>query len=181
MLEIVRTRYPDIDFRLDDCSHLQTVDDGYFDLLISNYVLMDTPDLDETVNAFHRVLKPNGTAVLIFSHPCFDFGNSESSEDGQQRHFHWDYPYLEGRKRIDQPWAHFTSEFIWFHRPLSDYFKAFKRAGFIVVDFEEPRIQADKYHLVADPSKLNLFKGWPCSVAFKLQKCAIVDLGYSRP
>ena len=29
MLEIGRARYPDIDFRLEDCSQLQTVDDGY--------------------------------------------------------------------------------------------------------------------------------------------------------
>ena len=152
MLEIARTRYPDIDFRLDDCSQLETVDDDYFDLLISNYMLMDTPDLDGTVNAFHRVLKLKGTATLIFSHPCFVFDTSESSADGQHHHFHWDFPYLEARKCIDQPWAHFTSKFIWFHRPLSDYFKAFKTEGFVVVDFEEPRIQADKYHLVTDPS-----------------------------
>ena len=174
MLEIACTRYPDIDFRLNNCSQLQTVDNGYFDLLISNYVVMDTLNLDGTVNAFHRVLKPNDTAILIFSHPCFDFSNSDSSADRPQRHFHWDFPYLEARKCIDQPWAHFSSEFIWFHWPLSDYFKDFKRVGFMVVDFEEPQIQADKYHLVTDPSKLNQFKGSPCSVAFKLQKYAIV-------
>ena len=29
MLEIGPARYPDIDFRLDDCSQHQTVDDGY--------------------------------------------------------------------------------------------------------------------------------------------------------
>ncbi len=29
-------------------------------------------------------------------------------------------------------WAHFTSAFIWFHRPLSAYWKAFRDAGFDV-------------------------------------------------
>src|SRR5678816_829600 len=39
-----------------------------FDLVIANYVLMDTPDLHGTLHAFHRVLKPHGVAVLVFSH-----------------------------------------------------------------------------------------------------------------
>jgi hypothetical protein len=37
-------------------------------------VLMDTPDLQGTLHAFHRVLKTDGMAVLVFSHPCFPQG-----------------------------------------------------------------------------------------------------------
>ena len=51
MLEIGRARYPDIDFRLEDCSQHQTV---------------DTLGLDGTVNAFHRVLKSNAVDIFIF-------------------------------------------------------------------------------------------------------------------
>src|ERR1051325_8282998 len=38
MIAIARADHPHIDFRVDSCSELQTVGDGCFDLLISNYV-----------------------------------------------------------------------------------------------------------------------------------------------
>ena len=170
MLEIAGSRYPNIDFRLDDCCQLSTVSDEEFDLLISNYVLMDMPDLDGAVDSFYRVLKPKGVAIIVFSHPCFDVGNSESLEGGTRRTFTWELPYFEIGRRVDKPWSHFTDEFIWFHRPLSDYFKSFKRSGFLLEDFEEPRIREDKYHLVEDERKLNQLSSWPYSVVFKLNK-----------
>jgi SAM-dependent methyltransferase len=42
MIDIARTQYPDINFYVDSCSDLRNIDDRYFDLVISNYVLMDT-------------------------------------------------------------------------------------------------------------------------------------------
>src|SRR5215475_11871826 len=45
MIEIVRAQHPDMDFSVDSCSELRTLDDEHFDLVIANYVLMDTPDL----------------------------------------------------------------------------------------------------------------------------------------
>ena len=77
---------------------------------------------------------------------------------------------FQQRKCIDPPWAHFTSDFIWFHRPLSDYWKSFTRAGFDVVDFEEPRVAESRFHLADTPRKLHNSKTRPYSVAFKLAK-----------
>jgi SAM-dependent methyltransferase len=170
MIEIARAHNPDIDFRVDSCAELRTLDDEYFDLVIANYVLMDTPDLHGTLHAFHRVLKPDGVAVLIFSHPCFPQGRATVSEDGEVIQYGWNFSYFEQRKYVDLPWAHFTAEFIWFHRPLSDYWKAFKAAGFVVVDFEEPRITAERYHLAKNARQLKNCQTRPTSVAFKLQK-----------
>ena len=170
MIEIARTQHPDIDFRVDSCSELATIDDGRFDLVIANYVLMDTPDLRATMEAFSRVLKADGVAVLVFSHPCFPQGRATVSENGEEVCYRWSFPYFEPRQCTDPPWAHFTSEFIWFHRPLSDYWKAFRAAGFVVVDFEEPRITADRYHLAKTARGLKNSKTRPNSVAFKLRK-----------
>src|SRR5262249_47843105 len=44
-IAIARADHPDIDFRVDSCTELATLGDGQFDLVIANYVLMDTPDL----------------------------------------------------------------------------------------------------------------------------------------
>jgi ubiquinone/menaquinone biosynthesis C-methylase UbiE len=170
MIEIARAYNPDIDFRVDSCAELRTLADASFDLVIANYVLMDTPDLQGTLHAFHRVLKTDGMAVLVFSHPCFPQGRATVSEDGEVIQYGWNFSYFEQRKCVDPPWAHFTSEFIWFHRPLSDYWKAFKATGFVVVDFEEPRITAERYHLAKTARGLKNSQTRPYSVAFKLQK-----------
>jgi len=170
MIEIARAHYPAIDFRVDSCTELRTLADASFDLVIANYVLMDTPDLQGTLHAFHRVLKPDGVAVLVFSHPCFPQERATVSQNGDQVDYRWDFSYFESRKCIDPPWAHFTSEFIWFHRPLSDYWKAFRAAGFVVVDFEEPRITAERYHLAKTERQLKNCQTRPTSVAFKLLK-----------
>ena len=170
MIEIARARNPDIDFRVDSCSKLRTIDDERFDMVIANYVLMDTPDLRGAIKAFNRVLKTGGVAVLVFSHPCFPQGHSTYSEEGEGISYFWRFPYFEQRKCTDPPWAHFKSEFIWFHRPLSDYWKAFTAAGFVVVDFEEPRITEDRYHLAENQRKLKNSRNRPYSVAFKLLK-----------
>jgi SAM-dependent methyltransferase len=170
MIEIARADHPDIDFRVDSCAELATLADGQFDLVIANYVLMDTPDLGATLRAFARVLKAGGVVVLVFSHPCFPQGSATVSEDGREMSYRWGFPYFEPTKRIDPPWGHFHQEFLWFHRPLSDYWKAFTAAGFAVVDFEEPRVTADRYHLAEHEKQLGNSRTRPYSVAFKLRK-----------
>ncbi|HSF14119.1 MAG TPA: methyltransferase domain-containing protein [Vicinamibacteria bacterium] len=169
MIAIARATDPAGDFRVDSCSELSTVEDEEFDLIVANYVLMDTPDLRGAVQAFHRVLKPGGLAVLVFSHPCFPAGRAHERDDGGVSYV-WDFPYFQRQRCTDPPWGHFTSDFIWFHRPLSDYWKAFIDAGFAVVDFEEPRITEDRYHLIEKEESLKRSQFCPYSVAFKLKK-----------
>ena len=82
MFDIACTHYSDIDVRLDNCSQLQTVDDGYFDLLISNYVLIPRLGWNRQRLSSSVEAKRHGYSHL-FSHPCFDFGYSESSADGE--------------------------------------------------------------------------------------------------
>ncbi len=170
MIAIARETNPAVDFRVDSCSELRTIGDEHFDMVIANYVLMDTPDLDGAMEAFNRVLKPGGVAVLVFSHPCFPAGGATLTKDGEKSRYDWDFPYFQEKKCIDPPWGHFTSDFVWFHRPLSEYWKAFTAAGFDVVDFEEPRITEDRYHLAKTEKQLRNSKTRLYSVAFKLQK-----------
>lgn len=169
MIAIAREHAPDLDFRVDSVTSLGSVGDRQFDLIVSNYVLMDVPHLQDTMDAFHRVLRSGGAAVLVFSHPCFPQGGRRESPDGVIGYV-WDRPYFEPHKVVDPPWKHFTSEFIWFHRPLSDYWKAFRSAGFMVTRFEEPRITPDRFHLASSARKLTSSRTRPYSVAFRLEK-----------
>ena len=170
MIQIARDRSPELDYRVDACDELATVENESVDRIVSNYVLMDVADLEGCTRAFHRVLKPGGAAVLIFSHPCFPAARSECSPGYTQVKYRWDHPYFERKKMIDPPWAHFTSEFVWFHRPLSDYWKAFRAAGFTVEEFDEPRVTPDRFHLAPTEKKLQSSLTRPFSVAFKLRK-----------
>lgn len=159
-----------INFYVDDCSKLDKLSAQQFDLLIANYVLMDVPNLEGAMNAFNRVLKLNGKVVLIFSHPCFPQGRAIVSENNKEISYNWNFCYFERTKCIEPPWKHFTSEFISFHRPLSDYWKAFKSSGFEIMEFEEPRLTEERFYLAKSEKQLQNGKTRPYSVAFKLQK-----------
>jgi hypothetical protein len=67
------------------------------------------------------------------------------------------------------PWAHFTSEFIWFHRPLSRYRRSFRRVGFEIIDFDEPHTDADRLELALSELFAKL-KTRPMSVAMSLRR-----------
>ncbi len=170
MTAIARADHPDIDFRTESVAALPSIQDDTFDSVVSNYVLMDAPDLEATVRSLYRVLRPGGVAVLIFSHPCFPQGRRNELVDRSTVTYTWDFPYFEQRRQVDPPWGHFEREFIWFHRPLSDYWKAFKAAGFVVEDFEEPRIAPERYGATPSAEMLRKLRERPYSVAFRLRK-----------
>jgi len=170
MIEIARQKNPEMDFRIDSCSELRTLDANYFDMVVANYVLMDLRDLQGAVRSFHRVLKSDGLAVLIFSHPCFPQARASVNDQDGKVTYVWDYNYFEEARQTSPPWGHFKSDFIWYHRPLSAYWKAFRSAGFEVVDFDEPNLTRERYHLAANKRQLSNGKSRPYSVAFKLKK-----------
>ncbi len=144
-----------IDFRVDSCSKLSSVPSQSIDKIVCNYVLMDLPDLSGALQNFHRVLKPSGLAVCIFTHPCF----TELSESEM---------YFDEIKKKDR-WGRFTSDFIYFHRPLSTYWREFKRAGFQIENFDEPIAQDPFAPGFQDLWRKNYRKqAW--SVAFRLIK-----------
>ena len=69
-----------LDFRVDDNSTLATIGDSSVDCVISNYVLMDVENLEESVQSYFRVLRSGGKAVLIFLHPCFPLMGYKGAE-----------------------------------------------------------------------------------------------------
>ena len=67
MIEIAREKAnqngQNINFHVDNCETMDSLEDNFFNAIVSNYVLMDVPDLENTMRAFNRVLKVNGIAV----------------------------------------------------------------------------------------------------------------------
>jgi ubiquinone/menaquinone biosynthesis C-methylase UbiE len=144
-----------ITFRVDSASELKTVEDRSVDIAILNYVLMDVPELDAAVKNIYRVLRPDGRAVVIIGHPA----NGCLPEDRN---------YFDESKVVER-WGPFDSDFIYFHRPISQYWRSFKRVGFQIEDFDEPIAQ--------DPNVPGFKEEWkksyrktPWSMAFLLRK-----------
>lgn len=158
-----------ISYRVDSCATLATIEDGGIDRIVSNYVLMDILDLDGTIGAFHRVLKLGGAAVIVFTHPCFPFSQSEDDEPPGRMTFRWEEPYFDNRTNDEPPWAHFTTGFVWHHRPLRHYWRVFRNAGFSVDEFDEPGPRTP-YPEGIDPDQLRQIQMCPVSVAFRLLK-----------
>jgi SAM-dependent methyltransferase len=154
--ERARARELELEHRVDSAASLATISAGCIDALVSNYVLMDLPDLAGAARAMARVLIPGGVAVLVFSHPCFPLGG-DTVQDRALRAvtYHWRSSYFVPGVRTDPPWRHFTTPFTWFHRPLSTYVGAFRAAGLLVDALEEPHAEGEYL---------------PCSVAFRLVK-----------
>lgn len=81
----------------------------------------------------------------------------------------WTTPYFEPRRVEEEPWNHFTSPFVWYHRPLRTYWRAFRDVGFTVDDFEEPSPAGPAAEQI-DPERLQRSQMRPGSVAFRLLK-----------
>jgi SAM-dependent methyltransferase len=156
-----------LEFRVDDCMTLATVNDRSVDAVASNYVLMDLPGLDDASAAMARVLRPGGRAVVVVNHPCFcPPDGHDHLEDGSVTH-HWRHSYFE-EWEFTESWGIFSTTFQGYHRPLSRYWTAFREAGFAVTDFREPVVGRDRPPEV-DPAKYARMRLTPWSVAFALR------------
>ena len=169
----------DLHAAIDDCCHLDTIEDQSQDALVSVYVLQDLERFREAAETFHRVLKPGGIAVLVFGHPCFGVpGGPERDEDTVT--YTWPFSYFEER-RCEEVWRgrhheteepiEFPSRFTFYHRPLAAYWRAFADAGFRVLDFDEPVLKPP-YPEDMPPEEVRRTTRCAWSVAFHLEATA---------
>lgn len=117
MLEIARERY-DAEFLLADIQKPLPFDDGQFDIVFSNQVLMDVENAEFVISECERVLKENGVFYFGIVHPCFYDCKWLKNDKG--------YCYAKAMERYISGYR-LTNEF-WgtahFHRPLSFYLNA---------------------------------------------------------
>lgn len=157
-----------ISYQVDNAMILQSIADESIDVLLANYVLMDFPDAASAIYQFHRVLKQKGIAIIVCSHPCFPRSYSSTSSSSIAR-IEWKEPYFQEHLIRSQPCPGFSEEFIAFHRPLSMYWKMFKKAGFEITDFLEPFIEDTEI----EPENLEIkaiLASRPRSIVFTLHK-----------
>jgi len=132
-----------IKYEVADIANLSQFHDGFFDVVVSVYVLSDTRDCKKAIGEIARVLKPKGRFIFLTSHPCFDWqaGGWERIPVDSQRDE--DNLYF----KVDDYFKHGTLENQWgklpvllsFHWTLTDYFRFLTENGFLVRNLVEPR------------------------------------------
>lgn len=133
MIETARMKYPLSEFSVSDITKPLSFEDGSFDIVFCNQVLMDVENIDFIFSECSRILKTGGIFYYSIVHPAFYDCDWLKDENG--------YRYAKSIKRYIEPY-HFTQTF-WgetehFHRPMSYYFNAAVKHGFLLKQVEEP-------------------------------------------
>jgi ubiquinone/menaquinone biosynthesis C-methylase UbiE len=133
-----------IAYHVADASHLDMFEDNSHDLVICNMALMDIENAAGAIQEVARVLRKQGRFIASLSHPCFDKVNTSGWEIEQI------YPTTTIWRKMSRyreiaadelPWLQIPGKVVStraHHRPLSWYFHAFRDAGLVVANFEEP-------------------------------------------
>ena len=133
-----------VTYHVADAAKLDMLGDASFDLVLCNMVLLDIADAESAISEACRVLRPEGRFVASISHPCFDVPNASGWE---VERIGPDTTVWRKVSRYRQllteklRWRVGTDQFSYtpaYHRPLSWYFQAFRRAGFVITALEEP-------------------------------------------
>lgn len=137
-----RTQDQSIHYVLEDAQRLTALGADEFDLVVSNFSLMDILDLAATSEAVSRVLKPAGRFLSSITHPCFQLpratqrsATTETSVEDYFQEGFWISSWKGGiRGRVG---AH--------HRTLSTYLNQFIETGFAIRALREPRMATDRF------------------------------------
>ena len=126
--------------------------------------LMDIPELDPTVKAVARVLRPAGWFVFSILHPCNHTRPSGqiTAADGSVFRTVSDY-FTEGFWRADQrpgPPGRVGSH----HRTLAAYVNTLTEAGLVVERLDEPRV------LVGRPARMAIWQEVPAVLVARCRR-----------
>ncbi|MCI8604535.1 MAG: class I SAM-dependent methyltransferase [Ruminiclostridium sp.] len=133
MIEIARKQYPMSEFHHMNIMKPLEFEEGSFDVVFSNQVLMDVENIDFVFSECKRVLKNKGILYFSIVHPAFYDGKWIKDENGYCR-----------AKALEKYISHYrvTNDF-WgetehYHRPLSYYLNAAAKNGFMLKEVNEP-------------------------------------------
>ena len=152
---------------LDD---LSVFEDGIFDLVVSNIVMVDVVNVQQAFHEISRVLKDEGRFIWSNTHPVF--GRAGSFDIRLPRDTH--RPEERYLKLVDRYYDSGGVLFNWdghnlwqIDRTLEEYSKALKEASFVISEIIEPRASPEDIreyprHLAFDTDRWTHFIIYEC-------------------
>ncbi len=120
-------------------------EDSCFDLVMSYLSIVDIVDLESASAEISRVLKPNGTVVVV------NISNLASTTEGWVKNSRGEKTH----RTVDRYMEHFAIDLEWrniriknYHRPLSYVLGLFLDRGFVLKQFVEPLPPESDPHFV---------------------------------
>ncbi len=112
-----------------------------FDAVSCIMAIMNMEPLDKIVGEMARVLKPEGSLLLVLNHPCFRIPRQSGWGIDEQRKLQYRRvdSYLTPQKIPIKMHPGYNPDLLtWtFHRPLSEYFGVLSSRGLAVIKLEE--------------------------------------------
>ena len=147
------------------------LDSDYFDMVVSNIVMVDVQDYKAAFKEINRILKPKGRFVWSNLHPCF--GNLNQSfyrlpfdtPRNEERMFLLLDRYFDSGATLIS-WGKMKP--IWqFHRTLQEYTQALNETGFLLREIIEPKpslkdIEKNPQMLAFDTDRIPFFIIYDC-------------------
>lgn len=142
MLDVAADRHPEVAryLQADLREPLSDLDDGEFDLVVSQLTLEHVEDWSQPMAEFARVLKPGGVLVFSCDHPFTTYFviEHEGPEIGNDDVETADYYEIE---RYNRMWPHGDepTPIPCYRRPLRGVVGPVFEAGFVLEDLREPK------------------------------------------
>ena len=135
-----------------------------FDLVVSNYVIMDVQgdDYIKYVENIYRALRYGGQAIVVLLHPMYFLIRPDN------RFSYEDSYFTPGKRELVPFHSVFTRPFRINHRSCETYEKVFERAGFRIISRCEPCLTEDQKKIL-DKNSVEQFSS-PISLLFHLEK-----------
>jgi SAM-dependent methyltransferase len=130
LVRLAREADPSGDYRVADVIALP-FDDETFDLVVSFMVLQDVEDYEQAIRDAARVLQPGGALCAAIVHPVSSSGD-------------WDTDAIDSNHIVENYCGTFARprplggrHVVQHHRPIADYLRALRDAGFVLDDLRE--------------------------------------------
>lgn len=135
------TRKANTTFLIADVTKPLSTPDLQFTHAVCMLALQNMARPEGTIQNAAQYLQPGGSFVIILNHPSFRIPRQSGwkVDENTKQQFRWENRYLSELKiPIQMTPGSDQSNVTWsFHRPLQDYCKMLKAAGFMITDLEE--------------------------------------------
>ena len=142
LIALAKERSPkEIQFGVSEADKLEFFPDGSFDAVVCISAIQNMKKVAEVLAESFRVLKRGGRLLIVMNHPSFRIPKQSSwgfDEKTKTQYRRVDEYISESKSDIAMhPGIDSAAETISFHHPLQFYFKALRKAGFLISRLEE--------------------------------------------